>query len=250
MMLRSVGVPSRVASGYRDGDWSAQDGGYIVRRRHAHLWVEVYFNGVGWYAFDPSGEAEMDNSAFAVFMRSISRYSLMARYIYYRDVIGYNSGIQLSNLVDFSIGLFRFDITMMRDSLPTIRFFSAGLPAFLIMSCISIAVVWGFLVMYRSANLRRRAGAGLIFSEDQVRATRVYGRLKRRLFALGVNGHAVSARELLEEVRFNPAIDASAVTQIVRAYNDARFGGRPMGRERYRELVRALKTIKREQQAH
>lgn len=248
MMLRSVDIPSRVASGYRDGDWSEQDGAYIVRRRHAHLWVEVYLNGIGWYAFDPSGEAEIDNSAWAVFMRMLGRYSLMARYVYYRDVIGYNSGLQLGNIVNFSIGLFRFDVDLMRSSLPTMRFFSSGLPAFLILLCIVIAVIWGFLMMYRSASIKRRAGARLVFSEDQIRATRVYGQLKRRLLALGVNGHAVSARELVDEVRHNPRIDAVTVMQIVRAYNEARFGGRPMGRDTYRELVGALKSIKRDPQ--
>ncbi len=250
MMLRSVGIPSRVASGYRDGDWSAQDGAYIVRRRHAHLWVEVYLNNVGWYAFDPSGEAEVDNSAWAVLMRTVGRYSLMARYVYYRDVIGYSSGIQLGNLVNFSIGLFRFDFDLMRNSLPTMKFFSSGLPAFLILLCITIAIFWGFFLMYRSAIIKRRAGPGLVFSEDQIRATRVYGQLKRRLLALGVNGHAVSARELVDEVRFNPAIDAELVTRIVRAYNDARFGGRPMGRDTYRELIGALKAIKGSPQTH
>lgn len=248
MMLRSVGIPSRVASGYRDGDWSAQDGAYIVRRRHAHLWVEVYFNGIGWHAFDPSGEAELDNSAWAVFMRMIGRYSLMARYVYYRDVIGYNSGLQLGNLVNFSIGLFRFDVEMMRNSLPTMKFFSSGLPAFLILLCIAIAIVWGFLMMYRSASIKRRAGPGLVYTDDQIRATRVYGHLKRRLLALGVNGHAASARELLNEVRFNPSINSETVTSIVRAYNDARFGGRPMGRDKYRELIGALKSIKSDPQ--
>ncbi|MCC6153567.1 MAG: DUF3488 domain-containing protein [Candidatus Hydrogenedentes bacterium] len=248
MMLRSIGVPSRVASGYRDGDWSAQDGAYIVRKRHAHLWVEVYLNSIGWYPFDPSGEAELDNSAWAVFMRMLGRYSLMARYVYYRDVIGYSSGLQLGNIVNFSIGLFRFDVDLMRSSLPTMKFFSSGLPAFLILLCIAIAIVWGFLMMYRSASLKRRAGPGLVFSDDQIRATRIYGQLKRRLLALGVNGHAASARELVDEVKNNPDIDAEMVTRIVRAYNDARFGGRPLKREAYRELAGALKSIKRDAQ--
>ena len=137
---------------------------------------------------------------------------------------------------------------MMRNSLPTMRFFSSGLPAFLILLCITIAVFWGFFLMYRSASIKRRAGPGLKYTEDQIRATRVYGQLKRRLLALGVNGHAVSARELMDEVKFNPAIDAESVTRIVRAYNDARFGGRPLGRDKYRELVGALKTIKRDAQ--
>jgi transglutaminase-like putative cysteine protease len=249
MMLRSVGVPARVVSGFRDGDWSPADDAYIVRRRHAHLWVEVYLNQIGWTTFDPSGEAEIDNSMLAAFKRAVGRYSLMAKFVYYRDVIGYRSGIQLQNLVTFSVGLFYFDVDLMRNSLPPIRYFARGLPAMLIGLCVSVAVIWGFFLMYRSASLKRRTGPAITYSPDQIRATRVYARLRRRLLALGTNGPCASARELVREVENNTALDAGAVSRIVQAYNDSRFGGRPMGRDRYQDLVRAVGSLKRARQS-
>lgn len=53
VMLRSVGVPARVASGYAVGDRES-DGTYLVRDSHAHSWVEVYFPRYGWIEFEPT----------------------------------------------------------------------------------------------------------------------------------------------------------------------------------------------------
>lgn len=54
VMLREVGVPSRIATGFRGGEYNDISGSYIVRGRDAHAWVEVYFPGSGWVDFDPT----------------------------------------------------------------------------------------------------------------------------------------------------------------------------------------------------
>lgn len=53
VMLRSVGVPARVVSGYATGEVQS-DGSYLVRDASAHSWTEVYFPGYGWIPFDPT----------------------------------------------------------------------------------------------------------------------------------------------------------------------------------------------------
>ena len=54
VMLRELGIPSRLVTGFRGGEWNELTGNFIVRAKDAHTWVEVYFPGVGWYAFDPT----------------------------------------------------------------------------------------------------------------------------------------------------------------------------------------------------
>jgi hypothetical protein len=54
LMLRMVGIPSRVAAGFSPGTPKREGGRYTVRDFDAHAWVEVYFNGIGWVAFDPT----------------------------------------------------------------------------------------------------------------------------------------------------------------------------------------------------
>ena len=52
LLLRSVGIPARLAVGFAQGD--LQNGVYVVRRRDAHAWPEVYFPGYGWIEFEPT----------------------------------------------------------------------------------------------------------------------------------------------------------------------------------------------------
>ncbi len=70
-MLRSLGVPARMAVGYAEGQreageeiymigprstkvWSAGSQLYVVRHQDAHAWPEVYFPGLGWVEFEPT----------------------------------------------------------------------------------------------------------------------------------------------------------------------------------------------------
>jgi transglutaminase-like putative cysteine protease len=54
VMLRSLGIPSRVAVGYTGGRFDAQSDRWVVTDRDAHAWVEVWFPGHGWLPFDPT----------------------------------------------------------------------------------------------------------------------------------------------------------------------------------------------------
>ena len=54
VMLRAVGIPARVASGYVTGEWDTATQSYLVSEKHAHTWTEVYFPGYGWITFEPS----------------------------------------------------------------------------------------------------------------------------------------------------------------------------------------------------
>ena len=54
VMLRSVGIPSRIVNGFRNGEKSDVTGSYLIRARDAHSWVEAYIPGAGWVEFDPT----------------------------------------------------------------------------------------------------------------------------------------------------------------------------------------------------
>jgi transglutaminase-like putative cysteine protease len=55
LMLRSVGVPARMAVGFSQGAFDSEANVYIVRGLNAHAWPEVYFPGIGWIEFEPTG---------------------------------------------------------------------------------------------------------------------------------------------------------------------------------------------------
>jgi hypothetical protein len=58
VMLRTQGVPARVASGFASGSFDEQEQAWLVRESEAHSWPEAYFPGYGWIAFEPSAIRE------------------------------------------------------------------------------------------------------------------------------------------------------------------------------------------------
>jgi transglutaminase-like putative cysteine protease len=63
VMLREVGVPARLATGFVPGETDVVSGRYTVRERDAHAWAEVFFPGVGWQGFDPTASVPLAGDA-------------------------------------------------------------------------------------------------------------------------------------------------------------------------------------------
>ncbi len=53
-ILRTMGVPSRIVTGYQGADVPLQDGWHVVRQLNAHAWVEVWTPTRGWWRVDPT----------------------------------------------------------------------------------------------------------------------------------------------------------------------------------------------------
>ena len=93
IMLRTLGIPSRVVNGFRTGEFNDLTSQYLVRASNAHSWVEAYFPNYGWISFDPTPAAPMQ-------MRtgwSRSTLYLDALASFWREwVINYDAGHQYS----------------------------------------------------------------------------------------------------------------------------------------------------------
>ena len=61
LMLRSIGIPARLAVGFAQGEANLQNTFYTVRERDAHAWPEVYFPNYGWIEFEPTGNQDTIN---------------------------------------------------------------------------------------------------------------------------------------------------------------------------------------------
>jgi transglutaminase-like putative cysteine protease len=60
-LMRALGVPSRVATGYAVEESARQGGSAIlISSGAAHAWPEVYLDGVGWVVFDVQPEQTLD----------------------------------------------------------------------------------------------------------------------------------------------------------------------------------------------
>ncbi len=54
VLLRSAGIPARLATGYTPGTVHPLTGLLEIRNSDAHAWVEVFFPGTGWVEFEPT----------------------------------------------------------------------------------------------------------------------------------------------------------------------------------------------------
>lgn len=54
VMLRSLGIPARLAAGFARGTYDSEKAAYHVLNKDAHSWVEVYFPEYGWIEFEPT----------------------------------------------------------------------------------------------------------------------------------------------------------------------------------------------------
>ncbi len=59
VLSRSAGIPARLATGYVSDDYDPTQARYIITKADAHSWPEVYFPGIGWVGFEPSGRLEL-----------------------------------------------------------------------------------------------------------------------------------------------------------------------------------------------
>jgi transglutaminase-like putative cysteine protease len=61
LLARSIGIPTRLAVGYRVDEVNAITGLSVVRDRNAHTWVEAFVDG-RWQSFDPTPFTELHGS--------------------------------------------------------------------------------------------------------------------------------------------------------------------------------------------
>jgi len=54
VLMRSLGIPARIVTGYQGGERNTLDDFWVVRQSDAHAWAEVWLAGQGWVRVDPT----------------------------------------------------------------------------------------------------------------------------------------------------------------------------------------------------
>jgi transglutaminase-like putative cysteine protease len=98
LMLRILKIPSRVVNGFQTGEYNAVGKDFIVREADAHSWVEAYFPGHGWVAFDPTPASASPKHAGAWMILNHCFDALELFWINW--VVGYDSYRQVSLFQD------------------------------------------------------------------------------------------------------------------------------------------------------
>jgi len=97
IILRVLGIPSRVVAGYRGGIYNDIGKYYIIRQSDAHLWVEAYINNIGWIRFDPTPSSLSED--FLINKKKINKFTLFLdtiNYYYNTFIINYDLEKQIT----------------------------------------------------------------------------------------------------------------------------------------------------------
>ena len=66
VMLRSLGVPARLSTGYLRGELDRDTGNYLLRSQNYHAWAEVYFPEYGWIEIEATPASEPEDEEIIV----------------------------------------------------------------------------------------------------------------------------------------------------------------------------------------
>jgi hypothetical protein len=117
MLLRSQGIPARMAIGFKGGEWNPLGMYYQVQQLHAHAWVEVYLRTTdippgsvaensgehgAWMLLDPTEGAQERNAAEVQtsFLTRWRQYLDYARVLWASYVAGLNSKRQQQTIYE------------------------------------------------------------------------------------------------------------------------------------------------------
>lgn len=102
MLARALGAPARLVVGYIGGDWNGFEDYYMIRKLHAHAWVEIWHPETGWARHEPTPITFIDpqdsQGGQAQFSargdRSWEAYIDSLRFLWYQRVVRFDSEYQ------------------------------------------------------------------------------------------------------------------------------------------------------------
>ena len=238
LLLRSAGIPARVAAGYLGGEWSAPGNYLIVRQSDAHAWTEGWIEG-RWVTLDATPPAGGD-SPFSVKTGLLGIYLDWARQRWNKYVINYSLKMQ-AEAVSRSWTAVRRARWSLRDrirgweGLPRGR--TAGAAA--VVSACAVSLAW---------ILRKRFRPPVLFGTGRAgeRLPRSYGRLLKFLASKGLRrSPGTTLEEMLDRAVQGSPLLAEEAGRFLRLYHLDRFGPRPLPEEESREAARLAVRLRR-----
>ena len=237
VMLRALGIPTRVVTGFQSGVFNPLTGWQVVRASDAHSWVEAWLENSGWTVFDPTPPATEPSSQGA-----LGRLSLLydAADQFWQDwVLRYD--LQRQVVLAQRVHQWRFD-----NAPDTGSWWGQNLNVGRrVVAALMGLVALGILLVFYGPDLLRwwKSRRGVIRARrGQGQASDATALYQRMLSVLARRGFEKPAWVTPSEfARVLPASDmAVLVGDMTNAYNELRFGGK---REAAPRLIRLLDRL-------
>ena len=243
IMLRTIGIPARLVTGFLATEWNEYGNYYVVRQQDAHAWVEVHLPHSGWITMDPTPPTVESVGSGSPSWHALGRMMDSIRLQWSRFFVQYSAADQLAvvrelkaegtsarnKAFDSMSALFSPFMAMLGGiteyaSKETIR----SLAEVLGLALIGLAVLaW--------LGITRPWAKGMAWrktTRDEQLIVQLYGRMIGHLARKGVS--KLTAMPPLEFVRLTQerwSNAGSAVASITELYCRARFGQIPPTRE-------------------
>ncbi|MGE5893879.1 MAG: transglutaminase-like domain-containing protein, partial [bacterium] len=197
LMLRSVGMPARLVTGFSSSQKNDLGDYYILRQSDAHSWVEAFIDG-RWILYDPTPPS------FAARKNILFLIIDLLRLNWDRYVVGFSSDDQKA-MVRYITGPGKRQNSLLPDGWRG----AAGVFAFLM----TALIIFRFL---RRKKSTRRLG----------RVSVPYVQLRKKISASG--GHITpssTASDVLRQSRGISTFNQARIERFLKAYQRLRFSG-------------------------
>jgi transglutaminase-like putative cysteine protease len=253
VMLRTIGIPSRVVTGFQTGEFNDLSGQYMVRASDAHAWVEAYFPDYGWVSFDPTPASAVNSESgwgrLALYLDAaqsfwrewVVNYDTSHQSLLGHDVLqhGQKTEFQFQRWARerYAVWLSQARGIWRAASRSPKRWSLSALFCFVMLTIVlSAGKMWRWIKQRRIAS--RPADAPVLASSIW------YERMTRLLSRRGWRkSRAQTPKEFVHSIA-----DESVRQQVARFtehYESARFGGSPQAAEQLPELYEEIASTRR-----
>jgi hypothetical protein len=257
VMLRTLGIPARLVTGFLPGVWNDFGNYYSIRQQDAHAWVEVYFPRSGWVTFDPTPSVPPTAPSF--FWLRIGKVVDSIRLKWDRYVIQYSLRDQMaaaqslrqgsekvrSEASGVVVALTQWAATVRAWLVEQARAYGWLLSAGLVGAGLAVWLVLGW-IKRGTCQGQRHADH---YTTRQVAAIQLYGRMLRILESRGVRKPpGATPLEFARQVSHEWDEAARFVEPLTGLYCQVRFGQAPFSSEdaqRSRDLLTGLRAMSR-----
>jgi len=243
VMLRTLGIPSRMITGFQSGIYNPISGSQLIRTSDAHSWVEAWIPQRGWTTFDPT-PPDPNPERFSWLTR-LGFYADAAEVFWSDWVVNYNLDRQLqlrSRVGETSrnVGSKWFDLR----GLASFPFGNAAKQIAIVLSGIAVLALAGRLFGrdgWRWWQTRRRVLKVQRGEGQASDATLLYQRMLAVLTRRGIEKPAWLTPFEFARVLQEPEL-ARLVEDLTEAYNEVRFGGNGDAAGRMLQLLEQLEA--------
>ncbi len=242
LMLRAVGVPARLVTGFLAGEWNPYGHYYTVRNSDAHAWVEVWFPQSGWVRFDPTPASPPKTISATMIL--LSQTLDVLRWQWNRYIISYDFADQVEVIKGAKEQGIRFQINFYDRWHTFIGYFSDWIgnnrfrPGWIVVGILILAamllLVKGLVLRLRRWRQRRMFSKSAVLFYQQMLsllASRRYRKPTTQTALEFCNG-------------LSPGVIASAVRTLTTLYYKVRFGGLSLTEEEVGHVERLLEELR------